>query len=56
MRFHCNQLVRTTTWQGDSDAVGSMDRYEALLWFASRVTKLDVLAVNVVAPIAREFG
>lgn len=38
LRFHYNRLVPNYDkyWQGDSDAVSSMDRYEALLWFASR--------------------
>jgi SAM-dependent methyltransferase len=38
LRFHYNRLVPNYEkyWQGDSDAVTSMDRYEALLWFASR--------------------
>ena len=37
-RFHYNRLVPNYDkyWQGDSDAVSSMDRYEGLLWFASR--------------------
>ena len=38
LRFHYTRLVPNYEkyWQGDSDAVSSMDRYEALLWFASR--------------------
>jgi SAM-dependent methyltransferase len=38
LRFHYNRLVPNYEkyWQGDSDAASSMDRYEALLWFASR--------------------
>ncbi len=38
MRFHYTRLTPNYEkyWQGDSDAVSSMDRYEALLWFASR--------------------
>jgi ubiquinone/menaquinone biosynthesis C-methylase UbiE len=38
LAFHYNRLVPNYDkyWQGDSDAVSSMDRYEGLLWFASR--------------------
>jgi hypothetical protein len=38
LRFHYNRLAPNYEkyWQGDSDAASSMDRYEALLWFASR--------------------
>ncbi len=36
--FHYSRLTPNLEkyWEGDSDAVASMDRYEALLWFASR--------------------
>lgn len=38
LRFHYTRLRPNYEkyWQGDSDAVSSMDRYEAMLWFLSR--------------------
>lgn len=38
LEFHYNRLTPNYDqyWQGDSDAVSSMDRYEGLLWFESR--------------------
>jgi ubiquinone/menaquinone biosynthesis C-methylase UbiE len=37
-RLHYSRLTPNYQkyWQGDSDAVSSLDRYEVLLWFASR--------------------
>jgi hypothetical protein len=37
-RLHYKRLTPNYEkyWTGDSDAVSSIDRYEALLWFASR--------------------